>query len=587
MNDLDEAMSYYARTLPIGQHKKKCPNCSSERKNKSDHCLSVKVYGDRIIYNCHHCNMDGIYPFEDIIPKKPVHIEVHKAKQIPHHSLTETAISWLSKRGISKETADKARLFSTNHWISSEQKEVECIGYPYLDCELERGAKIRSLGSKGFSCTNPLRMFFNIDSIQPDDSLIICEGEMDALSFMEAGITSAVSVPNGAVQKLSDGTIDPKEDKTFAFLWEAKDQLDSVSKIIIATDNDSAGKTMGKELSRRIGRDRCWTVSWPDDCKDANDILCLYGREGLRDLIDSAKPWPVSGIYDAVSYIDEVKHMYKHGNGTCHTTGYEELDEYYKVAQGQLTVVTGNPSSGKSEFIDQVMVNQAMMFGTKFAVCSFENYPSTHLKKLLSKHNGKPFDEGDSPRMDEAELDDSFAFLNEHFTFLSYKDGKPVSMDDILERLRIAVLRHGIRGAIIDPYNYIARQYSMSETDWISDMLTKICVFARANDIHIWFVAHPTKQQKENGKLPVPKGYDISGSAAWFAKADVGLTVHRPDDDKLIVDIHIWKSRFSWVGKQGKCTLDYNPVTTQYTDHAGTQFQDRYANWFKNKDCPF
>ena len=146
-------------------------------------------------------------------------------------------------------------------------------------------------------------MFFNIDSIQPDDSLIICEGEMDALSFMEAGITSAVSVPNGAVQKLSDGTIDPKEDKTFAFLWEAKDQLDSVSKIIIATDNDSAGKTMGKELARRIGRDRCWTVSWPDDCKDANDILCLYGREGLRDLIDSAKPWPVSGIYLSLIHI--------------------------------------------------------------------------------------------------------------------------------------------------------------------------------------------------------------------------------------------------------------------------------------------
>ena len=585
--NVEEAMSYYARTLPIGQHKKKCPACSTERKNKSDPCLSVKVYGDRIIYNCHHCNMDGIYPFENTITERPVAIESPKVKAVPHNQLTDDAISWLSQRGISKETADQAKLFSTDHWIASEQSVVPCIGYPYLDCGLERGAKIRSLGSKGFSCTNPLRMFFNIDSIEPDDSLIICEGEMDALSFLEAGINSAVSVPNGAVQKLSDGTIDPKEDKTFAFLWEAKDQLDSVSKIIIATDGDSAGETMGRELARRIGRDRCWMVSWPDDCKDANDVLCLYGKEGLQDLIDSAKPWPVSGIYDAVHFFEEVKHMYKHGMEKGLTTGYEELDDYYKVAPGQLTIVTGIPSSGKSEFIDQIMVNQAMMFGIKFAVCSFENYPSLHLQKLLSKHNGKPFTEGATERMDEAELDDSFAFINEHFTFLSYKDGKLVSLDDILERLRIAVLRHGIRGAVIDPYNYIARQYSMSETDWISEMLTKVCAFAKANDVHVWFVAHPTKQQRENGKLPVPKGYDISGSASWFAKADVGLTVHRPNEDKYEAEIHIWKCRFSWVGKQGKCSLDYNPVTTQFNDHAGTEFQDRYANWFKNKDCPF
>ena len=93
----------------------------------------------------------------------------------------------------------------------------------------------------------------------------------------------------------------------------------------------------------------------------------------------------------------------------------------------------------------------------------------------------------------------------------------------------------------------------MSETDWISEMLTQLRVFAQSHGIHLWFVAHPTKMMRgTDGKVPAPKGYDISGSAAWFAKADVGLSVHRPDPvDNAISEVHVWKCRFSWVGKQG------------------------------------
>lgn len=582
----EDALAEYARVLPVGQHKKKCPNCSFERKNKSEPCLSVRVFGDRLVYNCHHCQIDGIIPFEETKRGHMHNLEEHKVKKVDHQPLTDSAISWLERRGISLETAIKTKLYSTNHWIASEQSKVDCIGYPYFENGVERGSKIRSLGTKGFSCTTALRLFFNIDNVDLDDSLVICEGEMDALSMIESGIDSAVSVPNGAVQKLSDGSIDPKEDKTFSFLWDAKDKLDSVSKIIIATDSDKAGQTMGKELARRIGRDRCWIIAWPDDCKDANDVLCLHGKEKLVELVKQAMPWPVSGIYSAEDFEEDVKTIYHHGMGNSYTTGYVDLDDYYKVVSGQLTVVTGVPSSGKSEFIDQIMVNQAMQFGMKFAVCSFENYPSIHITKLLSKHNGKPFSEGITPRMDETELDDSFSFVEEHFTFLSYKDGKLTSLDDILERMRIAVLRYGIRGAVIDPYNYIAREHSMSETDWISEMLTKVCAFAKANDVHVWFVAHPTKMQRENGKTPVPKGYDISGSAAWFAKADVGMTVHRPSYESGETEVHIWKCRFSFAGKQGKCSLNYDPVTATYQDFASKQFQEKYSNSVK-ANCPF
>ena len=81
--------------------------------------------------------------------------------------------------------------------------------------------------------------------------------------------------------------------------------------------------------------------------------------------------------------------------------------------------------------------------------------------------------------------------------FLYQADGSLSSLDSIITRMKIAVMRHGVRGIIIDPYNYIARDQDTSETDWISEMLTKLRVFAQAHSIHIWFVAHPTKMMRK------------------------------------------------------------------------------------------
>ena len=99
-------------------------------------------------------------------------------------------------------------------------------------------------------------------------------------------------------------------------------------------------------------------------------------------------------------------------------------------------------------------------------------------------------------------------------------------------------------------------------------MLTRVRLFAQAHGLHVWFVAHPAKMVRNaEGKVPAPKGYDISGSAAWFAKADHGITVHRPDPTRSVAsEIHSWKSRFSWLGKQGQCTLYFNTTTSAYSE---------------------
>jgi len=572
-----------------GQHKAVCPICSPQRRKKGERTLSLKVDYDGILYNCWHCQASGVIALEERFMPARKENKVALAVQHDWDELSENALAWLKKRGISETTARKVNLKSSNHYIASMKQNTECVVFPYMNKGQMYAAKIRSISEKGFSCHGAPASFFNDASIVSGDDLFICEGEMDCLSLVEIGFDSVVSVPNGAVMKVVDGKIDPQEDNKFRFLWDAKERLDRASRIIIATDSDGAGQAMAEEIARRIGKDKCWKVEWPEGCKDANDVLVKHSKKRLEDVCTSAVPWPVAGLYDASHFYDELDEIYEKGMGRGASTGYQCVDELYSIVEGQLSVVTGHPSSGKSEFIDQIMVNLAEEKGWKFAICSFENEPRLHIAKLISKHFAKPFFTGVTPRLSREELEQGKKFVKDHFSFLYQNDGSMATIDGIIERLKIAVMRHGVRGAVIDPYNYIQKNGDISETDWISDMLTKLRVFAQSHGIHLWFVAHPTKMMRDaNGKVPAPKGYDISGSAAWFAKADIGMSVHRPDPvNSDLSEVHIWKCRFSWVGKQGVAELFFNPVTSKYSEIVQDDFIGAPVPSYKKEDVPF
>jgi len=567
---VEQELRGQANRLGQGQYKISCPSCGHSRKKKNEKTLSFRIDGDKALYHCWHCGMNGIVPLRDELPKIKIQRRVEVvsvAKKIETSPLGENAISFLRHRGISEETAKKVNLKYAKNYIQSAKAEVDCILFPYTNKGEDYAQKIRSIEGKGFSCNGAPQTFFNIDNVEQGKDLIICEGEMDALALIEAGYTSSVSVPNGAVMKVAENQVDPKEDNKFKFLWNAKKQIDEAGKIIIATDADDAGQAMAEEIARRIGKDKVFKIHYPEGCKDANDVLLKHGKDGVDSLITGASPWPVAGLFDAKHFFEDVDEIYEKGVGSGVSTGYKNVDELYSIVEGQLTVVTGHPSSGKSEFIDQLMVNLAEREGWKFAICSFENEPRIHIAKLISKFLRLPFFDGKTPRMTKEEMEGGKQFVQSNFSFLYQADGTLSSVDSIIERLKVAVLRHGIRGAIIDPYNYIQKDKSdTSETEWVSDVLTRLRVFAQAHGIHLWFVAHPTKMMRDsNGEVPAPKGYDISGSAAWFAKADVGLTVHRPDPvHSALSKIIVWKCRFSWAGKQGDTELSFDSPTSTY-----------------------
>ena len=537
----------------------RCPDCGDQRKKKNQKTFSITIKPDSNLYHCHHCGLSGA-----VRRKKFYEAHMEKVVKIPTQLNYNVQLiqDFFGARNVHLDTLEGLPAMTTGmKYFNGAQQEA--VGFIYGPRENPTAIKWRSVEGKGFLCDGAPRSFYGIENVEEtDEDLTIVEGECDVIALASVGI-KAVSCPNGAPAKVSQNRVSPEEDNKFSYIWEERERLERVKRVILATDSDQAGEAMAEEIARRVGRAKCWRVKFPEGTKDANDAVDKLGAEETRRLFDNPEPVPLSGVYGASEYLNDIKDIYANGHGRGASTGFPTIDELFTIAEGQLSIVTGMPSSGKSEFIDQIMVNLAQRESWKFAVCSFENPPHMHIAKLAEKVSGKPFYDGLGARMTEEELDEAVSFINDHFVFLESKDGGMSTIDSVIERTKQAVMRLGVRGLIIDPYNYI-EQTGTEEHNGISQMLSRITAFAKAHGIHVWFVAHPQKMYpREDGTYAVPKGMNISGSAAWFAKADLGITVHRAED---CVEIHCWKSRFKWTGQQGVACLTYELSNGRYHD---------------------
>ena len=303
------------------------------------------------------------------------------------------------------------------------------------------------------------------------------------------------------------------------------------------------------------------------DCKDANDVLVKHGPEKVRECVEAAKPYPVAGVYTFEDYGNEIDRLYREGVEETYSTGWPVVDLIAKVParRGLNWIVTGIPNGGKSEWVDALCMNLAKGQGWRTAYCSFENPPDLHAVKLLEKYLEQPFWEGPTPRMGEGDLARGKDFITEHFPLIRANDESP-TLDWLFDKMRAVVVRYGVRIVVVDPYNELEhrRPNGMTETEYVSDMLGRMRRFAYAHDCQVILVAHPAKmRRREDGTLPVPGLYDISGSANFANKADFGIVVHR-DMKTGRTTISVRKCRFKHLGKIGDAELEYDVPTGCY-----------------------
>lgn len=480
-------------------------------------------------------------------------------------------LQWFESRAISATTVERFGVYRKAHWFPQTRSELTAIAFPYVWAGELRNTKYRSAEKHFAQEKNAMPTLFNADSIQAGEDLIFAEGECDVMAFAEAGYQRIVSLPNGAPTENDEG------DKRYEPLNTHADALESVSVIYIATDTDAAGQRLADELARRLGRERCSRVRFPDGgtnpAKDANECLQHHGRDVLRECVDQAEPWPIDGLFSADVYRDEVMDLY-HGRGPQPlSTGFPEMDKAFKVIPGQFVVVTGIPNHGKSRWLDQVAVQMAEQERINWAVFSPETGNARHISNIVEIWAREPFLDGPTHRMTIETLNKAREWVCERFYFIDADDDTP-TIDWILKRAKAAVLRHGIRGLIIDPFNEIeaSRVSGQTETEFVSQLISKCKRFAQTHGVMVFMVAHPQKMRrsKDGDATPVPTLYDISGSAHWNNKADAGIVVYR-DFDQNRTRVFAKKIRQQPIcGELGSIDFIFLGTTRRFEEQHGT-----------------
>lgn len=259
--------------------------------------------------------------------------------------------------------------------------------------------------------------------------------------------------------------------------------------------------------------------------------------------------------------LDSGLSLYNSGLPTGLGIGLTEVDDYIRWETGRLSVITGVPNLGKSEFLDFMNVRMNLQHGWKTLYFSPENYPvNYHLQKLVSKIAGKAFDKKE---LSEKELVNTLNHIANNFFFLDYENVR--TLDDILGSAEQLKQQEGIKVLVIDPYNRLEHQRParLNETEYISHFLDTLTNFAKRHNILIHLVAHPRKMQMKDGAFEVPNYYDINGSANFANKADYCLTVHRSKEVNQ-TEIHIEKVKFKNLGCQGTAYLKYDLQSGNY-----------------------
>jgi twinkle protein len=427
---------------------------------------------------------------------------------------------------------------------------------------------------------NATKCFWNLDCLLDptlaDEPLIITEGEFDAAVLMQFGYQRVLSVPDGA-PATAIGPDDRGE--KYSYVTDARPLLRDVREIILCVDNDGPGENLLQDLAVRLGRGRCKFVTYPrrskdapptDRCKDINETLCLHNERGVHAVIRGAQWMAVDGVY-RMSQLPPVALP-----AILDPPGPPGLRHHYKLRLGDFAVITGIPGSGKTTLVNDIcasLVGERMhdgrlvstgIQGLKVAWASFEQDPSIdHRRALRRWFLGRKVafdDRGD----DLAPADD---WIDRRFVFVVPRFDDEVSLEWVLERAATAVVQHGCQIIVIDPWNEMdhVRPHGMSLTEYTGFAIKRFKQFARNYRVHVIVVAHPAKPQTrlKDGSMPSISLYDISDSAHWANKADVGIVVERGDG--RMTNVHIRKVRYQdLIGEPGTLELEFDTIKGRY-----------------------
>jgi len=622
-----------------------CPNCSAGRKteHRKLECLSVKVLADYSIWNCHNCGWSG----STLDHEK--YEEVRRESRMPKEKkklYSGQVLDWLATKQISGEVAMADGVYEVDGYGGNKE-----VAFPYyyknqlvnvmfrrLVYDATKQSKVYQISKK----YGTLTCFWGLHKLDLENNqdVIITEGQTDRLTWLQCGYTNVLSIPMGASKSLNnidkklEFVTDPYIMKLFR--GDAANKINGVRRFYIAMDGDETGQAFKEVLIDKLGKTRCFVISYPPGYKDSNEVyagdvkkgLDPQGKTGIEDLFKEAQPYPIRGmirLQDVRPYLDK---LHEKGFERGYLCGHPEVDELISIQRKRMMVLTGIPGSGKSSwgrwFLVEQCKNNSFM---KFALYTPESRPpEREYAKISELYGKKPLYQYHPNKMNDAEREGAYNWTQSRFfitnpdtrnfeSLSNDKNATAKSLSNMLGYFRHMKNAYGVFGFVIDAWNKIEHEQptGLSETNFISKQLDRVLDFLDLNDMFGLVIAHPTKMEKSRGgNYKMPSLYDIKGSSAWYEKADIGAIIYRKkyknsmkkdeDGDEIWeVDKHahttitVEKQKFSELGEEGSLNMW---MDRRCGDMFTTQRPPIFTNEEKKKgaelpfdvgsdDCPF
>jgi len=459
-----------------GTKKTTCPSCSHERKRKKDPCLYVNF--DSGVAKCFHCDR---LSFRDSETE-----QVGRTYELPaqnwqnYTKLHDKLVEFCAGRKIRQETLIHFGITQEAVWMPQRQQKVMALTFNYFENETVVNKKYRDLSKNFTQSKGGKAIFYNINSVIGADKIYIVEGEFDVLAMYEVGIKNVISLPSGA-----------NDNDEY---WKTSQKyLKDVKTFVIAVDSDEKGDLIKDKIAHRLGKHKCTFIPWVG--KDANDDL-ISGN--LKESLNNEKRFPVNGTFNVDDVMGSILKL--HGEGVPKTMypkkrAFGDFGKSFSTMEGQMTVVTGIPSHGKSNFLDWYVLNLIHEYDVKASLFSPEHSPmSEHFANLISKAVGKPFHENKwNERINQEDLSRFSEWSRERLYLTNGGAGEIVDWDWLLLKFQEQIFSFGINIFVVDAWNKVQMPKGYQGKEGVDKVLTRITAFCQQNNVQLFLVAHPTK----------------------------------------------------------------------------------------------
>jgi len=329
-----------------------------------------------------------------------------------------------------------------------------------------------------------------------------------------------------------------------------------------------------------------------DYSKTIRDGIAEGKKKPIREL-DALEKYEVGkgkcyfSLFDVRAEFEEV---YLNGYEKGVELGWQGSKDFLTIKLGTTSYWYGKPFVGKSQVINEVLVNLSRFYGWKHAILSPETGTAAEIyAELSSMYMGKSF-HGDF-KMNEAEKKEAMDFVEKHFLVIDPSD-KGLDVNDVFDQVDAAEREYNVKihTVLIDPWNELTidlNSFGGREDKYLEHMLTKLRQNAQSRNRHVMLVNHVrdqvlknTNRDKSDNQMyyDVPTPRDLAGGQLWYRKGMLMICVDRPVDIKGVplkdengiryeeneTHLYIQKAKPKGTSRIGRIKLFYDWRTNRY-----------------------